>query len=185
MIVGLLAGILIVAAGIVALCEVVTVRVIGLVMAPAKDISTSEWFSLASLREAGRDYLTVLAGVTGWAIFGTTLAVIFRSVPLALGRRVRVGGSVREHRRRLVEHGVSSVPRSGAGLADPRRHHRPRHGPSRRDCARLHRHLCGRVSRARRAARRHVLIRAPSPPRRLGTRGLIETSSAQSRGASD
>jgi ABC-2 type transport system permease protein len=82
-IVGLLAGILIVAAGIVALCEVATFG-IGLVMAPAKDISTSEWFSLASLREAGRDYLTVLAGVTGWAIFGTTLAVIFRSVPLAL-----------------------------------------------------------------------------------------------------
>ena len=29
--------------------------------------------------------LTVLAGVAGWAVFGTTLAVIFRSAPLALG----------------------------------------------------------------------------------------------------
>ena len=27
----------------------------------------------------------MLAGVAGWAIFGTTLAVIFRSAPLALG----------------------------------------------------------------------------------------------------
>ena len=27
----------------------------------------------------------MFAGVAGWAIFGTTLAVIFRSVPLALG----------------------------------------------------------------------------------------------------
>jgi hypothetical protein len=31
------------------------------------------------------NFLTVLAGVTGWAVFGTTLAVIFRSAPLALG----------------------------------------------------------------------------------------------------
>ena len=31
------------------------------------------------------DYGTVFAGVAGWAIFATTLAVIFRSVPLALG----------------------------------------------------------------------------------------------------
>ena len=29
--------------------------------------------------------LLVAAGVAGWAVFGTTLAVIFRSVPLALG----------------------------------------------------------------------------------------------------
>ena len=26
-----------------------------------------------------------MAGITGWAIFGTALAVVFRSVPLALG----------------------------------------------------------------------------------------------------
>ena len=32
-----------------------------------------------------RDYATVFAGVAGWAVFGTTLAVIFRSAPLALG----------------------------------------------------------------------------------------------------
>ena len=83
-IVGLLAAILVVAAGIVAVCEVVTF-LLGLVIAPANGISTSEWFSVASLGQGMRDYATVLAGVTGWAIFGTTLAVIFRSVPLALG----------------------------------------------------------------------------------------------------
>jgi len=32
-----------------------------------------------------RDYVTVMGGVTGWAVFGTTLAVIFRSAPVALG----------------------------------------------------------------------------------------------------
>ncbi len=35
--------------------------------------------------EALRDYGTVFAGVAGWAVFGTTLAVIFRSAPPALG----------------------------------------------------------------------------------------------------
>jgi hypothetical protein len=83
-IIGLLAAILIVAAGIVAVCEVVTF-LLGLVVAPVNGISTSEWFSVSSLGHGLRDYATVLAGVTGWAIFGTTLAVIFRSVPLALG----------------------------------------------------------------------------------------------------
>jgi hypothetical protein len=56
-----------------------------LIVAPTKDISTAEWFSLASMGEALRDYGTVFAGVAGWAVFGTTLAVIFRSAPLALG----------------------------------------------------------------------------------------------------
>jgi ABC-type transport system involved in multi-copper enzyme maturation permease subunit len=83
-VVGKLAGILLVAAGIVALAEVCTAAMSFLV-APAQDIRTSEWLSTASLADAGRDYATVLAGVTGWAIFGTTLAVVFRSVPLALG----------------------------------------------------------------------------------------------------
>lgn len=83
-IVGKLAGILIVAAGTVALFEVCTF-VLSLAVAPGQDIATSEWFSWAGLGDAATDYVTVLAGVAGWAIFGTTLAVIFRSAPLALG----------------------------------------------------------------------------------------------------
>jgi hypothetical protein len=31
------------------------------------------------------DYATVLAGVAGWAVFGTTLAIVFGSAPIALG----------------------------------------------------------------------------------------------------
>ena len=54
-------------------------------VAPSKDIATTEWFTASSLGAALTDYVTVFAGVAGWAIFGTTLAVIFRSVPLALG----------------------------------------------------------------------------------------------------
>ncbi|MDX6234781.1 MAG: type transport system permease protein [Nocardioidaceae bacterium] len=83
-ILGKLAGVLIVAAGVVALFELCTF-VLSLVVAPSQDIPTGGWFSFAGLGDAAADYLTVLAGVTGWAIFGTTLAVIFRSAPLALG----------------------------------------------------------------------------------------------------
>ena len=54
-------------------------------MAPGQGIETGDWFSLASLGDAVKDFGTVYAGVVGWAVFGTTLAVIFRSTPLALG----------------------------------------------------------------------------------------------------
>ena len=81
---GKLAGILVVAAGVVGMVELCTF-VLSFVMAPAKDISTSGWFSLDSLGAALTDYVTVFAGVAGWAVFGTTLAVIFRSAPIALG----------------------------------------------------------------------------------------------------
>lgn len=83
-IVGKLAGILLVAAGVVALAEAFTFAM-SLIVAPGQDVATTDWFSVASLGAGLRDYITVLGGVTGWAIFGTTLAVVFRSVPLALG----------------------------------------------------------------------------------------------------
>jgi ABC-type transport system involved in multi-copper enzyme maturation permease subunit len=83
-IVGKLAGILLLAAAAVALAEALTF-VLSLIMAPTRDIATSDWFSIRSAGAAGRDYATVFGGVAGWAVFGTTLAVIFRSAPLALG----------------------------------------------------------------------------------------------------
>jgi ABC-type transport system involved in multi-copper enzyme maturation permease subunit len=83
-IVGKLLGILVVAAAVTAVAEVCTFA-LSLAVAPTEDIPTSAWFSAESLAEALGDYATVLAGVAGWAIFGTTLGVIFRSVPLAIG----------------------------------------------------------------------------------------------------
>jgi hypothetical protein len=83
-IVGKLAAILLVAAGILALFEAVTF-VFSLAIAPGKDIPTTGWVSWPSLGDAAVDYVTAFAGVAGWAIFGTMLAVIFRSAPLALG----------------------------------------------------------------------------------------------------
>ncbi|MDT4975283.1 MAG: type transport system permease protein [Pseudonocardiales bacterium] len=83
-IVGKLAGLLLVAAALVALVEVLTLGM-SLLLAPTKDIATDQWFSLDSVGAALRDYVTVFGGIAGWAVFGTTLAVIFRSAPLALG----------------------------------------------------------------------------------------------------
>ena len=83
-IIGKLFGLLLVTAAVVAFAEAATF-VVSLVVAPTKDVATADWFSLAGLGAALRDYVTVLGGVAGWAIFGTMLAVIFRSVPLALG----------------------------------------------------------------------------------------------------
>jgi hypothetical protein len=56
-----------------------------LVMAPIKHLSTDNWFSVTSLADAVHDWATVFGGVIGWAVFGTMLAIIFRSAPLALG----------------------------------------------------------------------------------------------------
>ncbi len=84
LIVAKLAGALMVAAGIVAMAELATFAV-SLLVAPGQDVATAEWFSFDSAGAAVVDYLTVLGGVAGWAVFGTTLAVIFRSAPLALG----------------------------------------------------------------------------------------------------
>lgn len=84
LITGKLGGALLVAAGVIAVAEVVTFG-LALLVAPGNDVPTGEWFTLASAGAALRDYATVLAGVSGWAVFGTLLAVVFRSVPVALG----------------------------------------------------------------------------------------------------
>jgi ABC-type transport system involved in multi-copper enzyme maturation permease subunit len=84
LIAGKLAGILLVAGAAVAVAETCTF-VVSLLVAPTRDIPTGDWFSLSSVGQGLADYATVFAGVAGWAVFGTMLAVIFRSTPLALG----------------------------------------------------------------------------------------------------
>ncbi len=83
-ILGMLIGTLLLAAVAVAVAEAGTL-VASLLVAPTKDIPTADWFSAGSLVAGLRDYATVLGGVTGWAVFGATLAAVFRIVPLALG----------------------------------------------------------------------------------------------------
>lgn len=81
---GKLAGILAVAAALVAVAEATSFG-LSLLLAPGQDVPTSEWFSVASIGHGVGDFATVFAGVGGWAVFATTLAVVFRFVPLALG----------------------------------------------------------------------------------------------------
>jgi hypothetical protein len=69
---------------VLAVAEVFTFGA-SLAMATARNVPTAQWFSAAALGDAVKDYATVLAGVTAWAVLGTTLAVVFGSAPLALG----------------------------------------------------------------------------------------------------
>jgi ABC-2 type transport system permease protein len=82
--VGQVLGILIVAAGVLAIAEALTFAA-SLPMAAVRGVSVSHWFSAAAAGAAATNYATVLAGVAGWAVLGTALAVVFGSAPLALG----------------------------------------------------------------------------------------------------
>ncbi len=84
MIVGKVAGILVAASAVVGLAEAFTFG-LSLALAPAQDIATASWCSLDGVATGLGNYAKVMAGVAGWAVFGTTLAVVFRSVPVALG----------------------------------------------------------------------------------------------------
>ncbi len=53
-------------------------------LAPSQDIDTSAWMSLDGFAAGVGDYGAVLFWVTGYAILGTLLAVLTRSVPIAL-----------------------------------------------------------------------------------------------------
>jgi ABC-2 type transport system permease protein len=55
------------------------------IVAPAQDIGTDGWFGLAALGEAVEDYLRAIVFVVGFAVIGTTIAVLLRSTPIALG----------------------------------------------------------------------------------------------------
>ena len=54
------------------------------VVAPGEDLSTSGWFGLDAFAEAAGDYGRVIAYAAGWAVLGTLIAVVFRSVPIGL-----------------------------------------------------------------------------------------------------
>ncbi len=86
--VGLLAGkmaaLLVFAAAVLVLAEILTVAASAL-LAPSQDVATSSWFGLDGIGEAAGDYGRALLGVIAWATFGTALAVFVRSIPVALG----------------------------------------------------------------------------------------------------
>jgi ABC-type transport system involved in multi-copper enzyme maturation permease subunit len=86
--VGLLAGkmaaLLVFAAGVLALTELLTVAASAL-LAPSQDVATSSWFGADGLGHAAGDYGRALLGVAAWGSLGMALAVFVRSIPVALG----------------------------------------------------------------------------------------------------
>lgn len=84
LLVGKLTGLLVLSAAAVAVAEVLTVGV-SLAMAPGQDVDTSQWFSWDGATAALEHFGTAYLGVVGWAIFGATLGIAFRSIPVALG----------------------------------------------------------------------------------------------------
>lgn len=55
------------------------------VWAPTQDISTTGWFDGSAFTAAAEDYARLLGFVLMYALIGTTVAVLVRSTPVALG----------------------------------------------------------------------------------------------------
>jgi hypothetical protein len=88
---GKLAGLLACAAVVLAALELAT-WVAARLLAPAFDVSTGRWISLDALGSAIGDYGSVMLWVTGYAVFGMTVAVLVRSVALALAIAIAWAG---------------------------------------------------------------------------------------------
>ena len=80
---GKMAGLLAFAAVVLAAAEALT-WVTARLLAPSQDVATGEWMSPAALADALTDYGSVLFWVSGYALLGMTVAVLVRSVPVAL-----------------------------------------------------------------------------------------------------
>lgn len=81
---GKMAALLVFLAGTLAVAEALG-WILGLAIAPTRDISTSAWFSASALVEAASAYGTALFVAAAWASFGMAVAIFTRSVPIALG----------------------------------------------------------------------------------------------------
>jgi ABC-2 type transport system permease protein len=92
---GKLAGLLAFAALLLAALEVVTWAAARL-EAPAFGVSTAQWTGDGALGSALADYGMVMLWVTGYAVFGVTVAILVRSVAPALAIAVAWAGPL-EH----------------------------------------------------------------------------------------
>jgi ABC-2 type transport system permease protein len=108
---GKMAGLLVFAAATLAAAEVIT-WVAARLMAPSLDIATGGWITAAALADALTDYGSVLLWMTGYALLGMTVAVLVRSVPLALAIGIAWAGPV-EH---ILQDAWSTVNRFFPGL---------------------------------------------------------------------
>ncbi len=58
------------------------------IVAPGQDIDTAGWFGAEAIGDTMIDFARMVGWAFGWALIGTTLAVLVRSVPIALGAGV-------------------------------------------------------------------------------------------------
>jgi len=65
-------------------------------IAPTQDVATANWYGLDAIGEAAGDYAAALAGTSAWALYGMTLALLLRSVAIAVGVGVAWAGPL-EH----------------------------------------------------------------------------------------
>jgi ABC-2 type transport system permease protein len=65
-------------------------------LAPGQGVDTSAWYGVDGLGDALGDYAAALAAVSAWALLGMTVAVLIRSVAIAVGVGVAWAGPV-EH----------------------------------------------------------------------------------------
>ncbi len=108
---GKTAALLLFAAGVLVVAEVLTI-VASTAVAPSQDVPTAEWFGLAGVGEAAAHYGTTFSAVTGWALLGTALGAIVRSTPVALGIGIAWAGPF-EH---ILQNAWSTASRWFPGL---------------------------------------------------------------------
>lgn len=82
---------------LLAVCAVMLFAVgwaVSAAVAPVYDVDTSAWFVADSWRTAGEDLLRVLGFASGWAVLGTVLGTLTRSVPVGLAIGVLWAGPI-------------------------------------------------------------------------------------------
>jgi ABC-2 type transport system permease protein len=80
---GKITALLVFAAVVLAVAEVLTWTA-ARALSPTQDVATGRWLSADALGQGVADYGSVIFWVSGYALLGTTLAVLVRSVPAAL-----------------------------------------------------------------------------------------------------
>jgi ABC-type transport system involved in multi-copper enzyme maturation permease subunit len=99
------------AAGVLAAAELLTWTA-ALLIAPTQDVATSNWLSADALGHGVVDYGSVVFWLSGYALLGTALAVLVRSVPVALAIGIAWAGPF-EH---LLQDAWGSAGRFFPGL---------------------------------------------------------------------
>jgi len=108
---GKLAAMLTFAAGALAVTEAIT-WVTARALASGAGVGTASWISVTGLSSAISDYGVVLVWILGYALLATALAVVVRSVPIALAIGIAWSGPI-EH---LIQNAWSGAGRWFPGL---------------------------------------------------------------------